>query len=53
MQLIARVTNGIPRHINRLCRAVILAAQADHRTEVDAELVLSVAEELLDLQTVN
>ena len=52
MQLIARVTAGVPRQINRLCRAVILAAQADHRSEVDAELVLSVAEELLDLQVV-
>ncbi len=50
MQLVAHLTAGIPRQINRLCRAVILAANAEERREIDAELVLSVAEELLDLQ---
>ena len=50
VQLMARITSGVPRSINRVCRAAILAASADHRDEVDSELVLSVAEELLDLQ---
>lgn len=48
IQLVARITGGVPRQINRLCRAVLLAASAEHRVEIDAELVLSVAEELLD-----
>ena len=52
VQLLAQITAGVPRQINRLCRAVILAANADHRFEIDAELMLSVAEELLDLQAV-
>ena len=50
VQLLARITNGVPRQINRLCRAVMLAANAEHRSEIDAELVLSIAEELLDYQ---
>lgn len=50
VQLLARISAGVPRKINRLCRAVILAANAEHRSEIDAELMLSVAEELLDLQ---
>ncbi len=49
-QLIARMTGGVPRQINRLCRAVILAAKADQRQEIDSDLVLSIAEELLDLR---
>ena len=52
VQLLTRITAGVPRQINRLCRAVILAANADHRFEIDSELMLSVAEELLDLQVV-
>jgi len=50
VQLMARITAGVPRSINRVCRAVILAASADHQMEIDSELVLAVAEELLDLQ---
>ena len=49
-QLIARMTGGVPRQINRLCRAVLLAAKADQRPEIDAELVLSIAEELMDVR---
>ncbi len=51
VQLLARMTSGIPRQINRLCRAVTLAAKADRRSEIDAELVLSIAEELLEYQS--
>ena len=49
-QLIAHMTGGVPRQINRLGRAVLLAAKADQRQEIDAELVLSIAEELFDMQ---
>ncbi len=49
-RLLARITQGVPRQINRLCRAVMLAANAEHRSEIDAELVQSIAEELLDYQ---
>ncbi len=50
VRLLARITSGVPRQINRLCRAVLLAATAEHRSEIDAELVLSIAEELLAYQ---
>jgi len=50
VQLVARIAAGVPRQINRLCRAVLLVASADQRSEIDSELILSVAEELLDLQ---
>ncbi|MFO1004773.1 MAG: AAA family ATPase [Planctomycetaceae bacterium] len=50
VQLIARISGGLPRQINRLCRALLLAAQADLRTEIDSELVLSVTEELLGMR---
>jgi type II secretory pathway predicted ATPase ExeA len=50
VQLIARISGGLPRQINRLCRALLLAAQADLRSEIDSELVLSVTEQLLDLR---
>jgi type II secretory pathway predicted ATPase ExeA len=49
-QRIARITEGVPRQINRLGRAVLLAAKADQIREINAELVLSIAEELLDMQ---
>ena len=52
-QLVGRLTAGIPRQINRMCRTLILAAQADRQLRVGTELVLSVAEELLDLQAVS
>ena len=50
-QRIAHITGGVPRQINRLCRAVMLAAKADQRREIDAELVLSIAEMLLGMQS--
>lgn len=50
VQLLARITSGVPRQINRLCRAVTLVANSEHRTEIDAELVLLIAEELMDYQ---
>lgn len=50
VQLIARISGGLPRQINRLCRALLLAAQADLRAEIDSELVLSVTEELLGMR---
>ncbi len=50
VQLITRISGGLPRQINRLCRALLLAAQADDRNEIDSELVLSVTEELLDMR---
>ena len=49
-QCLARITQGVPRQINRLCRAVMLAANAEHRSKIDAVLVQSIAEELLDYQ---
>lgn len=48
VQLIARISGGLPRQINRLCRALLLAAQVDQRNEIDSELVLAVTEQLLD-----
>ena len=50
MQLLSQITGGVPRQINRLCRAVMLAANAERRTDIDSELVLSIAEELWDYQ---
>ena len=50
VQLIARISGGVPRQINRLCRALVLAAQADDRHEIDSELVLSVTEQLLGMR---
>lgn len=50
IQLITRISHGIPRRINRLCRAVLLAAKTDYRAEIDSELVLAVTEELLDAE---
>ena len=50
VQLIARISGGVPRQINRLCRALLLAAQADDRHEIDSELVLSVTEQLLGMR---
>lgn len=50
VQLIARISGGLPRQINRLCRALLLAAQADQRNEIDSELVLSVTEQLLGMR---
>ncbi len=50
VQLIARISGGLPRQINRLCRALLLAAEADLRNEVDSELVLSVTEQLLGMR---
>lgn len=53
IQLIARISQGVPRRINRLCRAVLLAAKTDYRTEADSELVLAVTEELLDAEVLS
>lgn len=53
LQLVARISQGVPRSINRLCRAALLAAKTDCRPEIDSELVLAVTEELLDLQTLS
>ena len=50
VQLIARISGGVPRQINRLSRALLLAAQADERHEIDSELVLSVTEQLLGMR---
>lgn len=50
VQLIARISGGLPRQINRLCRALLLAAEADDRQEIDSELVLAVTEQLLDVR---
>ena len=50
VQLLARITGGVPRQINRLCRAVLLVANSEQRSEIDSEMVLSIAEELLDYQ---
>jgi general secretion pathway protein A len=51
VQSLARITNGVPRQINRLCRAVMLVTNAERRSQIDDELVLSIAEELLDYRS--
>lgn len=53
IQLIGRISQGIPRRINRLCRAVLLAAKTDYRAEINSELVLAVTEELLDAEVLS
>lgn len=50
LQLVGRISRGNPRRINRLCRTALLAAKTDYRAEIDSELVLAVAEELLDAE---
>lgn len=49
IQLVTRISQGIPRSINRICRSVLLAAKTEFRAEIDAELVLAVTEELLNV----
>lgn len=46
VQLMARISQGNMRQINRLSRAACLAAAADHRSEIDSELLLTVSREL-------
>ncbi|MBR0651053.1 AAA family ATPase [Roseomonas terrae] len=46
LDVVHQHTDGIPRRINRLCSRILLAGSLDQRTELDADLVDSVALEL-------
>ncbi len=46
VQLIARMSGGNMRKVNRLSHAACLAAATEHHPEVDAELILAVGREL-------
>ena len=46
MQPLYELSGGIPRRINRLCDLALLVGFADESTEISAEQVEAVAEEL-------
>lgn len=52
IRLVARISEGNPLQINRIYRAAILASNGEGHAEIESDLVLSVAEELLGMTTV-
>ena len=45
LEAVYRLTDGVPRAINRLCDLALLAAMCDRRTTIDAAVVEAVAEQ--------